>query len=127
VATWLLFCVAVLAGVGDGRAFRLVIDPAMAALMTVVSVAALGARARRAAAPMPRHDWFWILTAHIVYFGLEILHVPLLEALVAWRLDAFDAHVGFMLADVAVYCMLAWGMLQPAAASPLAARGLETA
>jgi hypothetical protein len=117
VAGWIGFCALMLAVVGNGRAFAMVIDPVMAAGMAVLSVAALGARVRVADGVVRAYDWFWILTAHAVYFALETLHRPLLETLAARQWSAvFPVQMGFMLADTMVYLLLAWAMLRPAVA-----------
>jgi hypothetical protein len=82
-----------------------------------VSVAALGARARSAVGALHRQDWLWILTAHVMYFGAEMLRPPLMETL-AGRLDLGRLlQEGFLVVQLLVYVLLAWGMFQPSATS----------
>lgn len=118
LGVWAALAVVLIVTHPERRQLRLVAAPTAFTTMAILSVAALGARARSAVGELRRQDWFWILTAHVMYFASEMLRAPLMETL-SGRLDLGAVlGRGFSLVHTSVYLMVAWGMLQPAPESP---------
>lgn len=112
LAGWCALCVAAYVTFPTTREFRAVMSPLMALVMTTLSGMALASRVHLGRDPVRQADWFWILTAHVVYFTSDILRQPLLEALVASHYAALDwVADGLMLLYVGVYLMVGYGML----------------
>jgi hypothetical protein len=115
LGAWIAVCAVLVVAIDDRRELRLVSGPLSATVLAILSVAALGARARSAVGALQRQDWLWILTAHVMYFGAEMLRPPLMETL-SGRLDLGRLlQEGFLVVQLLVYVLLAWGMLQPPA------------
>ncbi|AHG89103.1 hypothetical protein J421_1566 [Gemmatirosa kalamazoonensis] len=112
VAAWLAITAALLAALGTGREFVVVMDPLMSALLAALSLWALAAQVRRAPASIARHDWFWILVGQVTYFATNMIRVPLVETLVArhWA-AAIAVSNGIMLLYCVSYVVIARGML----------------
>lgn len=113
IAAWAACAALLVATLGPTRALAAVGDPIMAIVMCTVTGLALGAQTRRAPRDMREHDWFWILTGHLVYFATELFRMPLQESLVARHWNAgLAVHNGIMFVYCASYALITLGMLR---------------
>jgi hypothetical protein len=117
LAAWAIVWAVGAAGLLDVRLFRMLLDAPMSLAMCAVSVWALAAQVRRAPSRLVVAGWYWILVGHVVYFAADMVRSPLLEALAARHWDmVIGVHNGFMLLFVAIYLVIARGVLLPSTA-----------
>jgi hypothetical protein len=94
------------------REFTLLTQPLQAMLILAVSGLALASRVRATDGPLPRADWFWILTGHITYFTGVLVRMPIAESLVRNHWDwGYPVHYAIMIVYSGSYLVVARGML----------------
>jgi hypothetical protein len=108
----------------ESRPFKTIMDPLAAASLGALSALALAAQVRRTQTALARADWFWILTAQVMYFAVTLFREPVVEALVARDWGAVLAvNNAIVLLYSAAYVVTARGMLlrpQPTVSAPSA-------
>jgi hypothetical protein len=118
VGAWLACALALFAALGSGREFHTVASPLVAVLMWIPTALALAHCVRRSPDEVTRQDWFWILMAQLLFFTINIVRKPLLEAFMARHWDAIVAmSYAFLLLYALSYLMAARGMLLGARAA----------
>ena len=112
MGAWCVVAAIALATLGSGRVLDTVAFPAMAAGMGALSGLAIASRVHGGPERISRQGWFWILTAHVIYFVTDIFRWPLLESLVErhWEF-LFDINNGVLWIYAAIYVMIARGIV----------------
>jgi hypothetical protein len=112
VGVWMVCVAGLVAALGTKRAFAAVASPLSGALMCAASGLSLASRVRAAPAAVRAHDWFWVLTGHVLYFTAGLVRMPLQEALVERHWAAVVAvNDGILLLFCVSYLLIARGLL----------------
>jgi dolichol kinase len=109
-----ILVVALLVLTDPSRTFDRFVAPALALITLAASLHTLVLRSLESRAPLTQQDWFWLCLG-LSLFWLSFVSITIfLEAFVGshpeWVLTALIARSWV---DIAAYCLMAWGLLQP--------------